>query len=284
MTWLIEPILPRGGTILLHGPTSVGKSPFSWALATTVSEGGDFFGHPVCETGPVLYIELDTPANLIHPRLVKLKRVGQRVFLAVFAKGLDILKPRDEDNERLQALNEKVRPVLVIVNTLRKSHTEDDKDSGVPFQVYTAWQTTFPGATLLVVHHDKKDVVTRGKQNADQAFSGSGHWANDATIAFHLTRTGRASKKADDEGKDYEKSRVTLKMTKSQVCDHEHFESLVLQLDTDGTNWVETGPAAYRAAFKALPSNTTRTERIKVVMKRFHIGKTAVYDAVEGLK
>jgi hypothetical protein len=73
-------------------------------------------------------------------------------------------------------------------------------------------------------------------------------------------------------------------MTKSQVCDHEAFEPLLLQLDPDGTNWIETGPDAYRTAFKALPRDISRAERIQTVRKQFNVGKTAVYDAVKGLK
>src|SRR5687767_8435739 len=43
--WLIEPFLPKGGTVLLHGPKSTGKSPLTWAIATSVSEeGADLFG------------------------------------------------------------------------------------------------------------------------------------------------------------------------------------------------------------------------------------------------
>jgi len=281
--FLVEPFLPAGGVVFLHGPTSVGKSPLTWAIATAVSNGGHCFGFPVLQTGKVLYIELDTPAHLLHPRLTLLETLPTQFHLSVFNHTINILALRPEDGDRLRTLSETLNPALVIVNTLRKSHELDDKDSEVPARIYTAWRMIFPSSTLMFVHHDKKDPSSDVTSNPDQAFSGSQAWANDAQVALHITRGQKVRGPADEEGHSYERTRVTVKMTKSQVSDHERFHPISLQLSSDGTNWIEAGPVAYRKYFLGLDPIYTRAKRIQMTIDQFEVGKSSVYEAVRGL-
>lgn len=290
--WLIEPYIPLGGVVFFHGPTSVGKSPFTWKLASSVTTGTDFFGFAPARTGNVLYLEFDTPGALLHPRLKSLRQPpdGHRMYLEVWPRGLNVVSPNPMDVNRLHQLQKLVDPVLVIVNTLRKAHALDDKNSETPSQVYNAFRRFFPSATLFFVHHDKKES-SDPYANPDQAFSGSAAWANDAQIALHITRMAKKVKAKDpDESEDddvepeaHEKSRVQVKMTKSQVSDHERYPPLILQLDSDGSNWLETGPGAYRRFFKNLDLSIKRSVRIKMTMQQFDVKKTTIYSAVEGL-
>lgn len=288
MGWLIEPMIPSGGIVFLHGPTSAGKSPFTWALAASVATGTPFGGYPVKQPGPVLYIELDTPSSLIQPRLKKLsvELTGMPLWMEVFRNNIDIVgqDPEGETAQRLHLLQRKVKPVMVVVNTLRKAHSEDDKDSATPSKVYGAWRDYFPYATLFFVHHDKKSPPKEGKGSnvdEDQMFSGSQHWSNDAQIAFHLMRAKPA--KGDEDG-EYKKTPITVKMTKSQVSDHENFPPLQMRLDADGTNWQHTGPSEYRTFFQAMPPGTRKKDRIRAITDKFGIGESAAYAACTGLK
>lgn len=295
--WLIEPLLPRGGVVFLHGPTSVGKSPFTWALASAVADGTPFCGYPVAHAGVVLYIELDTPANLLQPRLKKLKTVPELLWMEVLHKPIDICGLTEDSKlaERLQMLQENLAPVLVIINTLRKAHEEDDKDSATPSRVYGAWRHYFPEATLLFVHHDKKmPTDKKAKVDEDQMFSGSQHWANDAQVAFHIKRMRRgvsapvpdedSGVSSGDDDKEYQKTPVVIRMTKSQVSDHERFPPLQMRLEPDGTNWQELGPAEYRKYFALLDWRVSKAERIEAVMEQFSIGKSAAYAACQGMR
>lgn len=288
MGWLIEPMIPAKGIVFMHGPTSAGKSPFTWAIAVAVAEGTPFSGMPVRKKGPVLYIELDTPSALIQPRLDMLpKPVPPLIWMEVFQKPIDIcgLTEDHPTHLRLHALQRRVKPVLVIVNTLRKAHAEDDKDSAVPMLVYSAWRDYFPEATLFFVHHDKKtppvkDGAKRDMVNQDQMFSGNQHWADDSQVALHLM----PGKKVGGDEEEGQKTPITVKMTKSQVSDHEKFPPLQMRLNSDGTNWTHSGPAMYRAFFQKLPKEWKRKQKIDAVMEEFTLGKTAAYDACIGLK
>jgi RecA-family ATPase len=296
--WLIEPMFPKGGIVFLHGPTSVGKSPFTWALATAVSEGTPFFGYPVKNTGPVLYIELDTPAHLVYPRIKLMKNPPFCMWLECIPKIIDICGLTEDSKlaERLHELQAEISPVLVIINTLRKAHMEDDKDSSAPGLVYGAWRHYFPDATLVFVHHNKKTPNDKRAQvNEDQMFSGSQHWADDAQVGLHIKRMKAPKavtlKKEEDtpedkESESYQKGAVTVYMTKSQVSDHEKYnkEPLQMTLEGDGTNWIETGPAKYRHYFATLDVTIQRPLRIQMVMEHFDIGKTSAYSACVGMK
>jgi RecA-family ATPase len=280
--WLIDPLLPVGGVVFLHGPTSVGKSPFTWALAAAVSEGTEFSGYPVLISGPVLYIELDTPANLIQPRLAKLSVKPQFVWLEVMGKAINLLDLAEEDRVKLVGLYNKVQPVLVIINTLRKAFEGDDKDSSVPNRVYDAARELFPGCCIMFVHHDKKTPSGKDtKVDPDQMFSGSMHWANDAQLALHIMRRKEPKGEEDTE---YKKTSISVSMTKSQVCDHEAFTPLQMRLEKDGTNWQHSGPAAYRRFYSGQPAHVSHAQRIERVMEQFNIGKSAAYNACRELK
>jgi RecA-family ATPase len=283
--WLIEPYLPAGGVVFLHGPTSAGKSPLTWKIANAVAGGEDFFGYKTQTTGPVLYIELDTPGDLIRPRLLKLEAIAEEFYLATFDKPLNTIDLAPEDAERLARLR-MLNPKLVIVNTLRKAHAADDKESHVPSLVYGKWQEMYPGATILFVHHDKKSPKAGDDYDPNDSFSGNKAWANDAQVVLKLIKLGDHFGGDDENGgeEEYKKTKVSLRMTKSQVSDCELYPPLHLQLDTDGTNWLETGPTAYRKFFSGLSLKLDRGERIKQTMQKFGMGRSAIYNAVKGLE
>ena len=70
--FLIDPYIPERGVVLLHGRKSLGKSPISWAIASSIAAGTPFFG---CKSKPgkVLYIEADTPEIMVRKRISHLE-------------------------------------------------------------------------------------------------------------------------------------------------------------------------------------------------------------------
>lgn len=267
--WLIEGWLPAGGLTFLHGPTSIGKSPLTWAVAQAVTSGIPFFGHAVLTKGPVLYIELDTPDQSIQPRLKFLNPAPEDFWLLNLQPGIDIRAGQtSETYAHLFNANATVKPILVIVNTLRKSHQGDDKSSEIPNQVYQALHKFFPHAAKLMVHHDRKaNRDSTVIEDPDQAFSGSQAWVNDAQVAWHLRSTDKKARK------------VTLEMTKSQVS--ALAEPLHLQLQEDGTNWTLQTHALIVAAFKSLDPTQGLMIRYEGVAKRIGVSVSTVQRALK---
>lgn len=251
--WLIEPYLPVEGIVLLHGKFSLGKSPLIWKLAQCVSEGTDFFGYQPERTGNVLYVEIDEPLIVTKDRLSKLDPMPKNVHI-LGMKPFNILQLTYDDEETFRNANAEVEPAVVLVNSLRKCHPLDDKDSATPSKVYGKWQELFPRSCLVFVHHDKKSDVFEGVRNkaSDEDFSGSQAWINDAQVGLHL--------KSSDNGR---RSReVVLEMTKSQLSALQ--DPLKLKLSDDGVNWIDSAAIAIRDCFKTLDVNLPKMARYQI--------------------
>jgi len=227
--FLINPYIPAGGIVFLWGDTSVGKSPLGWEMARAVGSGTDFFGLPT-ELGKVLYIELDTPERLVAERLKKLPTLdppegGGVSFLFLPPLSVPMVAPADR-----QRLDEAASQsyALVIINTLRKCHSMNDKEAQTPKIVYEFFQRTFPGAALLFVHHSKKSQLNQATGTYEagldkESFSGAKNWINDAQVGLYLRkfknpRTG---------------TNLALNHEKTQVSDE--YSPLLLRLEADGS-------------------------------------------------
>lgn len=200
----VQNLIPQGGVVLLWGHTSIGKSPFSWHLALSIADGTPFFFLPA-KKGKVLYIELDTPRNLVHERAKTLPFSDNLYW--IFLPGLNVDTP---DWHSLGAQAASLRPDVVFINTLRKAHTGSDIESHVPSEVYARYQRLFPTATIVFIHHARKIKGEPGLP-ASEGFSGAQAWQNDAQLACRLYRC----KPTED---DDDCLHLALDITKSQVC------------------------------------------------------------------
>lgn len=226
--FLVDPYVPRGGTVLFYGKTSIGKSPLTWELARCLGSGTPFFGH-LTERGRVLYLEVDTPKMLIRERLRDAGLMTAENVWWEFAEPFNVLKPGPVIT-RLKEAFMAVRPDLVIVNTLRKVYAGDDVSSDMPKEVYGAFARLFPGATVWYTHHERK---TRGGLEAAEIderedFAGSAAWLNDAQVGLQLLR--------DPRPKDGDKSALYVRLAhgKSQVSECLAPLHLILR---DGAHW-----------------------------------------------
>ena len=219
----VHHLIPQSGVVLLWGHTSIGKSPLSWHLALSIAEGTPFFFLPV-KQGKVLYIELDTPRNLVWERASLLPQSDNLTW--AFAPGLSV---DTADWHALQAQARAEKPDVVFINTLRKAHSGSDIESHVPSEVYTRFQRLFPGASIVFIHHARKVKPQPGgaEAPAGEGFSGSQAWQNDAQLACRLYRYKASGE--DDEG-----TYLALDVTKSQVC--ATGELLRMYLLPDGVN------------------------------------------------
>ena len=191
ISFICDPLIPAQGVTFLHGPKGIGKSPFIWSLARAVASGRHFLGMP-CTQGCVLTIEVDSPKAIVVPRLKQIKDLPDDMYV-LWAHQFNIMSPADPVRQHMIRANQDINPKLVILNTLRKAHPADDKESAVPSLFYRQFELIFPDAARMVVHHDKK--LSEGGL-AEQAHSGSEAWRNDAQSVIHLERAGGRGKLA----------------------------------------------------------------------------------------
>lgn len=271
--WLIEPYLPVEGIVLLHGKFSLGKSPLIWKLAQCVSEGTDFFGHTPERTGNVLYVEIDEPLVVTKDRLSKLDPMPRNVHI-LGMKPFNVLQLSYDDRETFESAKNDVKPSVVLVNSLRKCHPLDDKDSATPSKVYGMWQELFPSSCLVFVHHDKKSDVFEGNRvkASDEDFSGSQAWINDAQVGLHLRSVGDSRRTRQ----------VALEMTKSQLSALQ--DPLELKLADDGVNWIDTTAIAVRDVFKSLDVNLPKMFRYESTAVKCGVSTKTVRRILTGEK
>lgn len=183
-SFLLDPFIVRGGITLLWGATSTGKSPLTWEMAAAIGTGQSFFGLPT-QAARTLYIELDTPEQVVQQR-IRTKRPTPGVWW-LFSQPLSIPYATPEQDELLAEAKEVAKPEVVFINTLRKVHDLDDKESKAPKLVYSFFQKRFPGAALIFVHHTRKTSTDpRAIANDKESFSGSNHWLDDCQVGVHL--------------------------------------------------------------------------------------------------
>jgi len=201
-TWLVKPLIPAGGSIVLYGEAKVGKSYAALQLAQAIQDGGDWLGFPICKTGPVVYVQLDTPRSLWIARLKDLKASGvTAVDKVIFADRetlntmpFNILNP--DHAHLLTATIAQWQPVAVVVDTLREAHPSDENDSTDMRNVTAALQAAcFPAAMILITHERKPSQ--EGGQSLISDVRGSNYVVGrmDAILRFTKARlyyTGRS--------------------------------------------------------------------------------------------
>jgi hypothetical protein len=109
-----------------------------------------------------VYVQLDTPRTLWADRVEKLVKAGHKGLNEVWfadrdslnTHPFDVLKP---DHFRLlsSALNA-VKPVVVIIDTLREAHSGEENDSTAMQQVVAHLEAVVKPSALVLVAHARK--------------------------------------------------------------------------------------------------------------------------------
>ena len=181
------------------------------------------------QKGKVLIIELDTPARLVADRMQKLPGLPDGSVLDLLflpPLSVPVLSPKDMGHLTAAAQN---NYDLVIINTLRKTHNLNDKESSTPAMVYGFYQRTFPGSALLFVHHSKKAQLNQSTGQYEQGlsedtFSGAKNFLNDAQVGLQLRRFKHSAAGTN----------LQLRIEKSQVS--AMYVPMLLRLEADGSN------------------------------------------------
>lgn len=186
--YLCEPCIPLGGDVLLHGKRALGKTQLALTLATSIMEGKKWLGLFPCLQGNVAYIQVDMPKKLQQDRRRQLFKVtgkdyGDRYMHLVSDSKIDVLEAAHKREEWVEKLREH-RPVLVIVDTLRKTHGLDENSSDTPVAIYGSWRLVCGSRpTILYVHHDRK---TTEFGDLNESARGSGAWLDECDTGIHI--------------------------------------------------------------------------------------------------
>jgi len=237
-TFLVDPILPLGGVVMLHGKRGVGKTQLATTLAHAVSAGSLFLGRFPTLGGPVVHVQVDMTAQIQQLRVRAAKRQVQLPRVYYICPATFNLPAASEDHPVVTAINS-VSPSLVIWDTLRRIHTLDEKSSEASQAVYSAARSLIPGATHFFIHHDKKTIPEQSQLEPEESFRGSTDWLDSADASMKLTTVGAATLSPRRLKLFFHKARTAPEYDKGALyteMDYETMMILPLMLPRQGTH------------------------------------------------
>lgn len=196
-TWLVKDLIPMGGAGLIYGLQKTGKSAAAIQLACALSGGADdWLGFKISTHGTVLFLELDTPRSTWRLRFKALSKVGVKYsnsnLLIADRESLeyhpfDILQPMHM--KYLYSLVQPIKPMVVIVDTLRKVHSGEEDSSSTMSNVVSSLQAAIHPAALILISHSRKPHVDAGHDlMSDHRGSGSVTAEMDAVMKMTKTK------------------------------------------------------------------------------------------------
>lgn len=213
-------------------------------MAQAIQLGQPIWGLPTQQTN-VLYIELDTPGNIVANRFDSAQPPFQHAFTLVteetswdYRHFLSPSPPGDAEKVfyTLSDLHKRYEYGVVFIDALREVVPGDLSASGLARRVYDAFKTIFPGAALVFIHHERKSgQQVFGASDPLQSAAGSMEFINVAQVALRFHRKGR------DTWLEHGKSQASAE-----------FEPLPISLREDGVHVYHREQERFKVAERIL--------------------------------
>lgn len=216
--FLLPGCLPIATVGLITGESGAKKTWIAYEACRAVATGTPFMNRGLpARQGGVLILNFDNPTNVLADRV---KLMGFTADLPVHihtlgftnpANGMPALLRMPGQYSRLKHLVDEFQPSLIIVDSMRQSHTEDENDNkamSMLMSTFKSW-TAVNNASVLIVHHTAKS------NNADWVGKarGSGEIFASAGVEIYV---------ADD----------TLRWTKHQAWDVGDVDQCTFKLES----------------------------------------------------
>lgn len=215
-TWIVEDLLPIGGSLNIFGKPKAGKSLFSMQMAACISSATvtDFLGFPIHLHGRVAYLQLDTPRSIWALDLEHAIKEGHNFDNVLFADKEMAPRPFDATttgSDWLAGQIKEFQPVAIFVDTIRKTHDKDENQSGDMKIVLEKIQIAAGDASLVIISHERKGNPAFEEQlmNANR---GSNYLAGEMDCILKCSKTRKASY-VTYEGRTIDERRLTLSRT-----------------------------------------------------------------------
>jgi RecA-family ATPase len=222
-TWIVENLLPAGGWLNIYGPPKEGKSFAALQLALDIGSGAsNWLGFPIHTSGPVYYLQLDTPRSLWQQRLHDIRATSGLTCEGVhFADNETVPYPFDICNVQhghpqwLANQIQTLKPLVVVVDTLRELHSGDENDSMQMQKVISTLSSSIRPAACILISHSRKENMGLPAEDRDQVMDdnrGSGYIAGRMDAVVKINRKRLAYK-----GRTVDKHIVKLRRTEGHL-------------------------------------------------------------------
>lgn len=164
LSYLVDPLLPRGQNTVIHADPGSGKSSLAQALSACVATGSPYVGMPV-QSGPVLYLDWETNEESfalrmdaeyeglgIAPEVREVVPIDYKRMTGGLAENLGII-------HRWVTLG---RYVLVVIDSLAWATQDDPNEATNAIKVMDAGRML--NTTLLTLAHQTKATRSNRQQ------------------------------------------------------------------------------------------------------------------------
>lgn len=207
----LDYVLPNmvAGTVgAIVSPGGAGKSMLALQLAMQIAGGPDLLGIGELPIGQVVYLPAEDPITALHHRLYA---IGQHIspeqrhaiaesllIQPLIGTGPDVMNPRWFDGLKRAAEGRR----LMVLDTLRRFHIEDENASGPMAQVIGKMEAiaTETGCSIVFLHHANKGAAMTGAGDQQQASRGSSVLVDN--IRWQSFLSGMTRPEAEEYGVD----------------------------------------------------------------------------------
>ena len=200
-TW-VENMVPSIGSVIMFGPAGTGKTTLAANMLNSVITGQQFLGRMTSQTNGML-LSLDTPKNILVRRWLESKPPFDNHFSFAAYDPFDCLHPDFKKSNTYKEIKDHVKDHhirLVAVDSLRDCFHGELTNDEMPKEVYGTFQEWFSGATVIFLHHTRKQQFVNGKPlegNIDDEATGSKFWINKAQVALYLRKQNNFTLRLD---------------------------------------------------------------------------------------
>lgn len=203
-SFLVQDAIPEMGLVYFLGHSESGKSWLGYDLCFAVARARPWlvFRNVQRKPRPVLVLNFDNPPGELARRFLRMGlSPDDRIHFHSLARkrppeGLPALLTMPQSLEGILAIVDYLRPGLILIDSLRSSHTLDEVNSAHMNEISSCLRhlTAF-GATVVAIHHKRKSQEQKAGKSAselseedDASMRGSGQLIASADAIIHFTR------------------------------------------------------------------------------------------------
>ena len=164
--WLVEPLLPTNGNMLIAGIPGIGKTWLVLLIALVVAIGQSLLNRFQTRQGAVLLVLEEEDSSAVLERLDMLyaglglsQEEGDALPIHVLIQqGVSLVTPERVLEPELLRHIEEVKPALVVLDPFRRVHGLDENDSGQMSALFNLLRQlqAEKECSLLLIHHLRK--------------------------------------------------------------------------------------------------------------------------------